>query len=226
MILPDTETYSDYTRTTHAVDILAFVEAQEIPSLYFETPYRLSPAPGGEQLYALLCETLHQTRKIGIAYVVIQSRQHLAALMPQGQSLMLTTLRWASETYSRPPLQLPFEELPGSDINEIELMMAMPPMDRCKDHDFDDADFAVPAQSSRRLGGIGKQLMDACSSPNMLVEDMDDLLAEDDDDFNDDYAANTIWRSMHGTSGAALRRQRSQSASHHQRGMRIRRRRP
>jgi len=82
---------------TQAVDILAFVEAQEIPPDYFETPYYLAPAPGGEQDYALLRETLRRTRKIGIAYVVIQARQHLAALIPHGQSLVLNTLRWNTE---------------------------------------------------------------------------------------------------------------------------------
>ncbi len=82
---------------TQAVDILAFVEAQEIPPDYFETPYFLAPAPGEEQDYALLRETLRRTRKIGIAYVVIQARQHLAALIPHGQSIVLNTLRWNLE---------------------------------------------------------------------------------------------------------------------------------
>lgn len=92
-----TEVQAADADATHAVDILAFVEAEEIPSLYFERPYYLAPAPGGEQLYALLRETLRSTRKIGIAYVVIQAHQHLAALMPRGQSLVLQTLRWKRE---------------------------------------------------------------------------------------------------------------------------------
>ena len=57
MILPDTERQSAHARPTHAVDILAFVEAQEIPFDYFERPYYLQPAPGGERAYALLRET-------------------------------------------------------------------------------------------------------------------------------------------------------------------------
>ncbi len=99
MTLPDQNACTIQSKPTHAVDILAFVEAQEIPSLYFETPYYLTPAPGGEKIYALLRETLRNTGKVGIAYVVIQARQHLAALMPQGESLVLKTLRWASEPY-------------------------------------------------------------------------------------------------------------------------------
>lgn len=97
-------------KSTHAVDIFAFVEAQEIPSDYFETPYLLAPAPGGERLYAILRETLRRTRKIGIAYVVIQARPHLAALLPQGEGLVLNTLRWASEEAGLAPLERELDE--------------------------------------------------------------------------------------------------------------------
>lgn len=97
MTLRENEVQPTDADATHAVDILAFVEAEEIPSLYFERPYYLAPAPGGEQFYALLRETLRSTKKIGIACVVIQAHQHLAALMPQGESLVLQTLRWKRE---------------------------------------------------------------------------------------------------------------------------------
>lgn len=97
VILPATETRTLHEKPTQAVDILAFVEAQEISSLYFESRYFLAPAPGDENGYAMLRETLRRTRQIGIAYVVIQARQHLAVVVPQGQSLILHTLRWTNE---------------------------------------------------------------------------------------------------------------------------------
>lgn len=84
-------------RATHAVDIVAFVEANELAHHHVETPYRLVPAPGGEHLYSLLRDTLARTGRIAIAYVEIQAHQHLAALVPQGAVLMLNTLRWISE---------------------------------------------------------------------------------------------------------------------------------
>lgn len=97
MIFPDQDIPTANLDSMHAVDILAFIEAREIPFAYFETPYTLAPAPGDETAYALLREALYHTKKVGIAYVVIQARQHLAALVPQGQSLVLNTLRWAQE---------------------------------------------------------------------------------------------------------------------------------
>jgi hypothetical protein len=80
-------------QSTHAIDIFAFVEADEIPFSCFETPYYLAPAPDGERVYALLREALNRTKKIAIAHVVIQARRRLAALIPCGSLLMLNTLR-------------------------------------------------------------------------------------------------------------------------------------
>lgn len=121
MILPATETRTLHAKPTQAVDILAFVEAQEISSLYFENRYHLAPAPGDENGYTMLRETLRRSRQIGIAYVVIQGRQHLAAVVPQDQSLILNTLRWTNEPYP--------DEGPLSDDEELlaACSIAQPP---------------------------------------------------------------------------------------------------
>jgi hypothetical protein len=121
VILPATETRTLHAKPTQAVDILAFVEAQEISSLYFENRYHLAPAPGDENGYAMLRETLRRSRQIGIAYVVIQGRQHLAAVVPQDQALILNTLRWTNEPYP--------DECPLSDDEELlaACSIAQPP---------------------------------------------------------------------------------------------------
>ena len=75
MILPDKENGIDEVLSTHAVDIFAFVDAQGIPFRYFDTPYFLTPAPGGEKIYMLLRETLRRTRKIvDIEYLALRKR--------------------------------------------------------------------------------------------------------------------------------------------------------
>jgi DNA end-binding protein Ku len=92
---PDNKAGADHS--THAVDILAFVDAQQMPARYFDVSYQLAPAPGGERVYAMLRETLRSGSKIGIAHVLIGPRQHLAALVPRGDLLMLHTLCWEGE---------------------------------------------------------------------------------------------------------------------------------
>ncbi|WP_161603770.1 Ku protein [Noviherbaspirillum massiliense] len=109
---------------THAVDIFAFVDAREVPFLAFETPYYLSPAPGGEKLYALLRETLSRTRKIGLAYVEIQARQRLAAVAPCGPALVLTTLASGYKAGLAGRLERISDELQAADVTEDELSQA------------------------------------------------------------------------------------------------------
>lgn len=74
-------------KATQTVEIVAFVAAGSIPPQFFETPYRLVPGKRGEKGYALLREALKKSGKIGIAQVVIRSKQHLAAVLPGRQAI-------------------------------------------------------------------------------------------------------------------------------------------
>jgi DNA end-binding protein Ku len=124
VLLSDDEIRAANTQSNHTVDILAFVEAQDIPFLLFETPYYLAPAPGGEKVYTLLRDALARTNKIGIVQVVVQTRQHLAALIAYGPALVLNTLRWSSEVQPFDELNLPAENQ-ATEISSKERSMAM-----------------------------------------------------------------------------------------------------
>lgn len=87
------------------VEIVEFVDRQSINPLLFEQPYYLTPGKGGEKVYALLRDTLKKSDRVGIAKLVIQTREHLAALMVQDNTLALTTIRFAEEL--RDPDELP-----------------------------------------------------------------------------------------------------------------------
>jgi DNA end-binding protein Ku len=124
VVLSDDEIRSANVKSTQTVDIVAFVDAGEIDVTYFDTPYFLAPLARGEKVYALLREALKRERKIGIAYVVIQTKQHLAALIPGDRVLMLNTLRWPTEVRSAKELDLPDGGVKASGIREQELKMA------------------------------------------------------------------------------------------------------
>ncbi|KRB84699.1 Ku protein [Noviherbaspirillum sp. Root189] len=196
MISPDTQRYTTASRPTHAVDILAFVGAQEIPSDYFETPYYLQPAPGGEKAYALLRETLRENRKIGIAYVVIRARQHLAALVPEGQSLVLNTLRWTSESGSAQHFGLPAEDVLAAQ----ELAMMAAPLDTVSYHGNPDID---AADRSPNMSAFVEQSALAGDAPEIVVEELDDVT--EDDNMADDYLAYVLSSSMHPRGGSTRR---------------------
>ncbi len=124
VVLSDEEIKAANVKSTQSVDILAFVDAADIPFTYLETPYYLAPSPRGEKVYALLRETLKRTKKVGIATVVIQTKQHLAALIPSGPALILNTLRWAAEVRPFDDLSLPQENLKAAGVTAKELAMA------------------------------------------------------------------------------------------------------
>jgi DNA end-binding protein Ku len=97
VVLTDEDFRRANVEATETVEIVKFVEASEIAPVYFETPYYLAPQKRGEKGYALLREILIQKQKVAIANVVIRTRQYVAALMPLGDVIVMTTLRYANE---------------------------------------------------------------------------------------------------------------------------------
>jgi DNA end-binding protein Ku len=109
---------------TQTVDIHAFVALARIQPWFFDTPYYLEPDKRGEKGYALLREVLRKTERVGIASVVIRSRQHLAAVMPVEDALVLDLLRYADEIRPLADLALPPRALEQAGVSGRELEMA------------------------------------------------------------------------------------------------------
>ncbi|MDB6075466.1 MAG: Ku protein [Verrucomicrobiaceae bacterium] len=82
---------------TQTVDIQAFVKLDEVNPVFFDKPYYMEPQKGGDKAYVLLRDALRSSGRIGIATVVIKTRQHLAAVKAQDQGLMLELMHFASE---------------------------------------------------------------------------------------------------------------------------------
>jgi DNA end-binding protein Ku len=125
VVLSDEEIRAANPKATQSVDILCFADLKEVSFLYLETPYYLAPDKKGEKVYALLREALKKTGKIGIALVVMHTKQHLAALIPSGNALVLNTLRWSSELRDVKDIDLPADGVKSTGIREKELQMAV-----------------------------------------------------------------------------------------------------
>ncbi|MDY7548239.1 Ku protein [Glaciimonas sp. Gout2] len=123
VILSQEEIAAAYPKSTQTIEIESFVDAGDIPFLYLERPYYVSPINKGAKVYALLREVLIKTGKVGIAKVVIQTKQHLAVLMPCGPALVLDLLRWGTEVRNWDELDLPEEGIKASGISEKEMTM-------------------------------------------------------------------------------------------------------
>jgi DNA end-binding protein Ku len=121
VVLTDEDLRRASPEKTQTVDILDFIDLDEIDPRYFDKPYYLAPDKRGAKSYALLRETLRRTRKVGIATVVIRSKQYLAAVTVHDDVIVLEILRYGHELRAWDDLDLP----KGNEgVSERELDMA------------------------------------------------------------------------------------------------------
>lgn len=93
--------------SNQTVDIREFVELSDIDPMFFDQPYFLAPEKGGDKAYSLLREALEKSGKVGIAKVVIKTREHLAAVKPLGKALVLELMHFPDELADPNELNLP-----------------------------------------------------------------------------------------------------------------------
>ncbi len=124
VILTEEQIKAAYPKSTQTIEIESFVKASEIPFTLLETPYYLEPIGKGEKVYALLREAMTEAGVIGIARVVMHTKEHLAALVPSGAALVLNTIRWASEIRPADELKLPAQGKTAAGLKPAELKMA------------------------------------------------------------------------------------------------------
>jgi len=124
VILSEEQIKSAYPKSTQTIEIESFVKASEIQFTLLETPYYLEPIGKGEKVYALLRESMAEAGVIGIARVVMHTKERLAALIPSGAALVLNTIRWASEIRPMEELKLPAEGKTAAGLKPGELKMA------------------------------------------------------------------------------------------------------
>ncbi|NUO76600.1 MAG: Ku protein [Lysobacter sp.] len=110
--------------THESIDVEAFVDRDEIGTRYYEKPYVLVPGKKAEKGYVLLRETLKDTGKVGVARVVIRTREYLCALIPEGDALILMLLRYPQELVDPEDYKLPHAASGRYRIAPKELTMA------------------------------------------------------------------------------------------------------
>jgi DNA end-binding protein Ku len=92
---------------TQSVQIVEFVDLDQINPMFFDTPYYLEPEKKGRHAYALLRDALRDSGKVAIARVVIRSREHLAAVKPNGEALVLELMHFADELVPQTSFDFP-----------------------------------------------------------------------------------------------------------------------
>jgi len=100
------------------VEIVHFVDEDQIDSIYCEAPYYLEPEKGSARAYAVLCESLRESKKVAVCQFVMQAREHLGILKAAGDLLVLERLRYHEEIKDPGELKLPAtKKLPKREVD-------------------------------------------------------------------------------------------------------------
>lgn len=122
VILSDEDFKKADIKKTSTISVVEFVKEEEIPSVYYEKPYFLAPEKGAEKVYALFRESLFRSKKVGIARFVLRNREHLAAILPGTEAIILNQLRFESELRNVQELDMAIETVEDA---QVEMAMAL-----------------------------------------------------------------------------------------------------
>jgi DNA end-binding protein Ku len=124
VVLSKEEISAAASQHKESIDIDAFVDRNALSPLYFEKPYYLVPGKKAEKGYALLRTILQKTERAGIGYVLIRTRRYLAAVLAEGDALILNLLRFDQEVVSADNFIFPSHDLDDLHISAREITMA------------------------------------------------------------------------------------------------------
>jgi len=120
VVLQDEDFQRVDIEATQTVDIQDFVELDEIDPIFFYKPYYLEPQKGGDKAYALLRDALKDSKKVGMAKVVIKTREYLAGVKPEDGALVLELMHFADELADASKLHIPKKV----EVGKCEMTMA------------------------------------------------------------------------------------------------------
>lgn len=111
-------------KVSQTIDIIGFVRASDIDLVYFDKPYMVGPLKGSTKAYALLVKTLEDTEQVGIAQVVIRTKQYLAAIYPYQHAVIVHLLRYEDEVRQPEDIHIT-ADTDGMTFRPQELKMAV-----------------------------------------------------------------------------------------------------
>ncbi|MFW6369327.1 MAG: Ku protein [Myxococcota bacterium] len=140
VLLEDEDFRRANVEATRTIDIMHFVEGGAIDPRLYDKPYYVAPQRRGSKAYALLRAALERSGKVGVAKLVMRSRQYLAAVMVRGPVIVIEILRYAHELRDARELDLPDTDLAALGVRDSELRMAERLIDDLTE-DFDPTEY-------------------------------------------------------------------------------------
>ena len=100
ILITDEELESVSPERSRTIEIVEFIDMEDVDSIYYDHPYYLVPAKGGEKAYRLLVEVMRRTKKAGLAKFILGEREYLVAVKSTEGALSLITLHYSEEILS------------------------------------------------------------------------------------------------------------------------------
>ena len=177
VVLTEEELDSVPVESSRAIDILQFVDAEEIDPIYYKKSYYLVPEEVGVKAYRLLREAMSEDGRVGIAKVSFRDKEHLSALRFSGDVLVLETMYWPDEIR-----ESKFEELDkDAKLRPQEIQMARTLIDNLtedwKPDQYEDAyRNALLEMVEKKVAGEEIEIIEA-PEPTKVVDLMEALKA-------------------------------------------------
>ena len=156
-------------RTTHSIDIIGFVNAKEIDTIYYSGSHYLEPEELGVKPFYLLKTVLEKTGLVGIAKVAFQRREHLCCLRPLDQILALHTLHYKNEILPTDDLAPPVQELTAAELEMASKLVEAMTTGFKPDEYRDEYTLALQEMVEAKLKGVE---IKAPEIPKVEIEDL------------------------------------------------------
>jgi len=171
VVLNDADFENVPVKTSHSINILGFVEANELDPIYYSDIHYLEPEELGAKPFQLLKEALVKTGRVGIGKVTFQRREHLCCLRPLGDIIVLHSLHYANEIISQK------EIAPAkTKVTEAELNMALSLVKAMAKH-FNPAEYKDEYHEALKQVVEAKIKGQKIIAPAMPKMEMGDLMA-------------------------------------------------
>lgn len=179
VILTDEDFKRVNVEATQSVDIVEFVDLDQISPMFFDKPYYLEPDKKGRHAYALLREALNDANKVAIARVVIRTKEHIAAVKPIGEALVLEIMHWADEIVEPETLDFPKEEkMPPAEMKMAKMLIDTMAVDKFEPENFKNK-YHDEVMAMIEARAAGKELPKAKkAAPRATVVNLMDVLQQ------------------------------------------------
>jgi DNA end-binding protein Ku len=169
VLLTDDEIDAVKLETRKTLELVQFVDEDEIPPLYYDTPYFLVPADElAEEAFRVVRDALRKSKKVGLGQLALRGKEYLVAIKPCGKGLLLETLHYEDELKKADSF---FSEIPAKSTDEDLLEVATALIEKKTDK-FDVNAFKDHYQAAlreliqRKLKSKGKKVATEVEEPS------------------------------------------------------------